>query len=268
MPYPLSRNVTVNEALAYFDAAEGNVIKSQNLFAIYDPIIGWAGTLNYMEKGIGYMIKSESNQNDFKYPAFLNNANSGAKMAGTTHQNTFPKYPMYGQNMNAVVRMPAQFDYLYIFNAKGELRGQSNAQMLNGQKLSFITIYGEQPEDLTFHIGNAFDTQATTKVIGFVPNAVLGTIANPLVLDGRPLHEINVYPNPYENEFSIQVYAAQKQEVSVWVFSVMGQQVLHNKYELQKGYNTFTVPLETTSGVHIMELNLDGIRSFHRIIRK
>jgi hypothetical protein len=33
------RKPTTNEALAYFDAVDGDVIKSQNLFAIYDPII-------------------------------------------------------------------------------------------------------------------------------------------------------------------------------------------------------------------------------------
>jgi hypothetical protein len=32
-----------------FDATDGDVIKSQNLFAIYDAIIGWNGTLSYLE---------------------------------------------------------------------------------------------------------------------------------------------------------------------------------------------------------------------------
>jgi hypothetical protein len=34
-----------------FDATDGDVIKSQNLFAIYDAIIGWNGTLSYLEAG-------------------------------------------------------------------------------------------------------------------------------------------------------------------------------------------------------------------------
>jgi hypothetical protein len=57
-----SGNQLTNEALAYFDAVDGDVIKSQNLFAIYDPIIGWNGTLNYLESGKGYMIKSTKNK--------------------------------------------------------------------------------------------------------------------------------------------------------------------------------------------------------------
>jgi hypothetical protein len=60
LPY-LYGNQLTNEALAYFDAVDGDVIKSQNLFAIYDPIIGWNGTLNYLESGKGYMIKSTKN---------------------------------------------------------------------------------------------------------------------------------------------------------------------------------------------------------------
>jgi hypothetical protein len=54
----------------YFDAVDGDVIKSQNLFAIYDAIIGWNGTLNYLESGKGYMIKSRKDQS-FKYPSYL-----------------------------------------------------------------------------------------------------------------------------------------------------------------------------------------------------
>jgi hypothetical protein len=29
---------------------------------IYDPIVGWNGTLNYLESGTGYMIKSSKEQ--------------------------------------------------------------------------------------------------------------------------------------------------------------------------------------------------------------
>ena len=67
LPYPLLGNQATNEALAYFDAVDGDVIKSQNLFAIFDPINGWNGTLNYLEAGSGYMIKSSKVQN-FSYP--------------------------------------------------------------------------------------------------------------------------------------------------------------------------------------------------------
>jgi hypothetical protein len=38
------------------------LLKSQNLFAIYD-LVGWNGTLNYLESGTGYMIKSSKEQN-------------------------------------------------------------------------------------------------------------------------------------------------------------------------------------------------------------
>jgi hypothetical protein len=35
----------ITEVLAFFDATDGDVIKSQNLFAIYDAVVGWNGTL-------------------------------------------------------------------------------------------------------------------------------------------------------------------------------------------------------------------------------
>jgi hypothetical protein len=38
----------LNVALAYFDAADGDAINPKFIM-IYDPIIGWNGTLNYLE---------------------------------------------------------------------------------------------------------------------------------------------------------------------------------------------------------------------------
>jgi hypothetical protein len=75
LPYPLSRNQATNEALAYFDAVDGDVIKSQNLFAIFDPINGWNGTLIYLETGTGYMIKSSKDQT-LTYPRYLNKSSN------------------------------------------------------------------------------------------------------------------------------------------------------------------------------------------------
>jgi hypothetical protein len=51
LPHPLLE--TSSPMKHYFDATDGDVIKSQNLFAIYDAIIGWNGTLSYLEAGKG-----------------------------------------------------------------------------------------------------------------------------------------------------------------------------------------------------------------------
>jgi hypothetical protein len=102
------RKPTTNEALAYFDAVDGDVIKSQNLFAIYDPIIGWNGTLNYLESGKGYMIKSTKDQ-IFKYPSYLSQfgyywkTNNSLTELG---QETIRPRMKYADNMNAVVSLP------------------------------------------------------------------------------------------------------------------------------------------------------------------
>jgi hypothetical protein len=50
--------------LAYFEAADGDVIKSQNLFAIYDPLVDGMEPLTYLESSKGYMVqKSTENTN-------------------------------------------------------------------------------------------------------------------------------------------------------------------------------------------------------------
>ncbi|PQB09088.1 hypothetical protein BST83_00075 [Polaribacter filamentus] len=57
LPFVVSRNVTVSDALANLDASDGDFIKSQSLFAIYSPAIGWKGSLSYLKSGEGYMLK-------------------------------------------------------------------------------------------------------------------------------------------------------------------------------------------------------------------
>src|SRR3546814_19062153 len=49
-------NMTVQEALAGYEASDEDVIKSQTGFAMYDSQTGWVGNLSYLEPGKGYML--------------------------------------------------------------------------------------------------------------------------------------------------------------------------------------------------------------------
>ncbi|MCH9659793.1 MAG: LamG domain-containing protein, partial [Bacteroidetes bacterium] len=184
LPYPINKNVSVNEAMSTFDAEDGDLIKSQNLFAIYDPLNGWSGTLSYLETGRGYMVKSSKDQT-FKYAnIFGKSSNTKTGKASTTfvHKRTAPEFAKYSENMNAVVLLPEGYNKLFIYDDEGVLKGETVNQIVGDKALSFITIYGDTAKDLTFHVGNDSSQRPTQKTITFKSNVVLGTVANPVVL--------------------------------------------------------------------------------------
>ncbi|SHH56276.1 T9SS type A sorting domain-containing protein [Flavobacterium johnsoniae] len=257
LAYPLASNQTTNEALAHFDAADGDVIKSQNLFAIYDPIIGWNGTLKYLEAGKGYMIKS-SKQQTFKYPDNLEKSKTG-KSVSNNEQETIPsEFKQYSQNMNAVVLLPKGFDELFVYDSKGVLKGTARNQMINGKELSFITIFGDETEELSFTLGDGFAKKGTSKSFTFKGNEVLGTITNPVILEEVSKSENSIYPNPFGTILNIELNALKKQEVNIQLYSVNGQLVFSQKSIIENGSNVISISPNIAQGVYIVEVKVDG----------
>lgn len=259
LAYPLASNQSTNEALAYFDANDGDVIKSQNLFAIYDPIIGWNGTLKYLETSKGYMIKSTKEQT-FKYPDNLEKSkNATSKSASNNEQETIAsEFKMYSQNMNAVVLLPKGFDELFVYDAKGVLKGVTRNQAVDGKELSFITVFGEDAEELSFTLGDGFTKKGTSKSFVFKGNEVLGTIANPIILEEVSKSENSIYPNPFKTTLNIELNAAKKQEVKVQLYSVHGQLVFSQKMVIESGNNVISISPNIAEGVYIVEVGVDG----------
>ncbi|WP_281233899.1 LamG-like jellyroll fold domain-containing protein [Flavobacterium gelatinilyticum] len=259
LAYPLASNQTTNEALAYFDAADGDVVKSQNLFAIYDPVIGWNGTLKYLEAGKGYMIKSSKEQT-FKYPDNLDRSKnaSGKSVSNNVQEAIASEFKKYSQNMNAVVLLPNGFDELFVYDSKGILKGTAVNQTINGKELSFITIFGDDTEELSFTLGNGFTKKETSKSFTFKGNEVLGTIADPVILEEVSKSENSIYPNPFAAILNIELNAAKKQEVSILLYSINGQLVFSRKTTVESGKNVISISPDIAQGVYIVETGVDG----------
>lgn len=257
LAYPLASNQTTNEALAYFDAADGDVIKSQNLFAIYDPIIGWNGTLKYLEAGKGYMIKSTKVQT-FKYPDNLERSKTGKSVSNNTQEPIASEFQQYSQNMNAVVLLPKGFDELYAYDSRGVLKGIARNQIVEGKELSFITIFGDDAQELTFTLGDGFTKKQTSKSFTFKGNEVLGTITNPVILEEVSRNENSIYPNPFATTLNFELNAVKKQEVNVQLYSVNGQLVFSQKAIIESGSNVISISPNIAQGVYIAEAAVDG----------
>ncbi|WP_298545987.1 LamG-like jellyroll fold domain-containing protein [uncultured Aquimarina sp.] len=266
LPYPIGSNQTVNEALAYFNANDGDVIKSQNLFAIYDPVNGWKGTLEYLEAGVGYMIKSGENQ-EFTYPSYLGKSSSREQSEEINTAEILTGFAQYAQNMNAVVLLPEGYDQLFVYDANGSLKGIASHQMVGDKKLSFITIYGESSEALQFYIGDGIQQKVTTKSFSFINNGVMGTIAEPVILE-EFTDDITIFPNPFENNLTITINASQDQKAIVRLYTITGQLIFIEDMTMVSGINTRNIKPDIASGTYFMQIEMGDTSITRKILKK
>lgn len=272
LPYPLSTNQPTNEALAYFDASDGDVIKSQNLFAIFDPIIGWKGTLTYLKSGVGYMIKSIKNQS-FKYPGYLENSSrSSSDLISKIDKNNndseiSSKYFEYPETMNAVVQLPEGFNELLVYDNRGILKGNAFNQEVNNNDLCFITIYGDSSEYLALFVSDGLDKKAVTNTFSFSRNDVLGTIAKPVVLEVLT-DNITVFPNPFDNELFINVNSKGSQTVTIQLFNMFGQLIFVKELPVEHGINRLKIKTKVGIGTHLLKVVMEQNTVTTKVVKK
>ncbi len=268
LPFVIGNNTPVNDALAFFEPVDGDVIKSQNLFAIYDPLNGWTGTLRYLIAGNGYMIKSSKEQN-FSYPSYLGStAKVAASVATTTEgpkiKSEFAKYP---ENMNVIVKMPEGYTSVHIYDIDGTLKGTAETQQVGDNELSFLTVYGNTDEKLVFHIVKGNREEATTKTIAFSPNMVLGTINDPIVLDVLS-DAVGIYPNPFENELKVRVFADNQQKVVLRLYSLTGQEVFKKQFDVDEGEVWLSIHPKIATGTYYLHATVNGATVSGMVIKK
>jgi hypothetical protein len=241
------------------------------LFAIYDPLIGWNGTLTYLESGKGYMVKSTKAQT-FKYPSYLASTSKIKTAKKSDNANDVSQEPIraefkqYADNMNAVVLLPAGYNELFVYDAQGVLKGSATNQSVNDSKLSFITVYGDTTEELAFYIGNGISTKKTSKKFTFKGNDVLGTISKPIMLE-EMTEGVSVYPSPFDNEITIRANAVQDQNISITLYSLSGKVVLDVKQNVVKGENVLKIQPTVASGVYVLQININGGIITHKVMK-
>ena len=256
LPYPLKNNVALNEGLSSFDAHEGDVIKSQNQFAIYDEVNGWSGTLNYLEANKGYMLRSSQEQ-IFTYPRFLwdfSNSRMSNLEIQTPEEVISAEFARFSANMNAVVLLPEGYHELFAIDDKGDLRGKAVNQVIGNQNLSFITVFGETNKELTFYIGDGERMIPTHKTFHFTANNVLGTVENPVVLGNEILGGIKIFPSPFKEELQIKLISNQDDFINIQLFNTFGQLVNTYGKSINKGINTLILNPDVGSGLYILKI--------------
>lgn len=275
LPFPLPGNRLTTESMAYFDAVDGDVIKSQTQFAIFDPILGWNGSMKYLESGKGYMLKSSKDQT-FRFPTYLAKNMSVAKpvtgllQIATTvpyeAEEKVPAFNQFSQNMNAVISLPSGYTDVFVYDESQVLKAKSSRG--TDKELIYLTIFGEKPENLFFYISNGENKQKTTASIEFQANRILGARAKPFILELPNDRSVRLYPNPFSNELTIELNAGVKQETQLEIVSITGQVIYTKAIQVQAGLNVISCRPLISDGIYLVKVQIDGREFVQKVIKQ
>ena len=217
------------------------------------------------------MLKSGSDQ-DFSYPGYMDGTSElvGSSVAKSRIESARPvaaKYRSYAENMNAVVKLPEGYNTLLVYNDAGELRGETQSRIVGDQELSFITIYGDQPEQLRFYISDGLREQATVNMFGFLGNDVIGSVAYPLVLGEREA-SLLILPNPFENILTVTLSSEQDQEAVIQLYAITGQLLFAERHTVVSGINTLNLSPNLASGIYLVKVAINGRTLQTTVVKK
>lgn len=266
--YLPSDNFTLKEALASYDAKEGDIVKSQTQMAMYSGNLGWIGSLTYMENGKGYMLQRQS-QDDavLQYPSKTSvGRKAKAAMAAAKNADGTNAYFPYSANMTAVVEVEGvelqQGDRLVSYVA-GEPRGYAEGITLpDGRTIFMLAVGGDKPEavDVTIERGGNIIAKAPS-VISYAANSNVGTINEPMHIsflgtDGG----LYVYPSPFYSQLKIRAMVDRDAYADVYVTDMSGKRVVAWN-DCNAGGNvdiTWNAGNTVPSGVYIVSISVDG----------
>ena len=177
-------------------------------------------------------------------------------------------YSKFASNMNAVVKLPEGFNELYFYNDAGELRGNTKTIKVDGKDLAFITIHGDKPELLTAFIGSNNTKQATNKSFNFSSDAILGSIARPIVIE-LPKNEISIYPNPFQEELKVAINSKEEGEAKVTIYNLATSQTYYNNvFKVNAGANIFNLRLNIPAGTYVLNIKIGEFVYYNKVIIK
>lgn len=266
--YLPSDNFTLKEALAGYDAKEGDIVKSQTQMAMYSGNLGWIGSLTYMENGKGYMLQRQSQDDaQLQYPSKTSvGRKAKAAMAAAKNADGTNAYFPYSANMTAVVEVEGvslqQGDRLVSY-VGGEPRGYAEGITLpDGRTIFMLAVGGDKPEavDVTIERGGNIIAKAPS-VISYAANSNVGTINEPMHIsflgtDGG----LYVYPSPFHSQLKIRAMVDRDAYTDVYVTDMSGKRVVAWN-DCNAGGNvdiTWNAGNTVPAGVYIVSITVDG----------
>lgn len=262
--YLPSDNFTLKEALAGYDAKEGDIVKSQTQMAMYSGNLGWIGSLTYMENGKGYMLQRQSQDDaQLQYPS---KTSVGRKAKAVKSADDATAYFPYSANMTAVVEVEGvelqQGDRLVSYVA-GEPRGYAEAIALpDGRTVFMLTIGGDKPEAVDVTVERDGDVVAKApSAVSYAANSNVGTLSEPMRISFLGTEGgLYIYPSPFYSQLKIRATVDRDAYTDVYVSDMSGKRIVAWN-DCNAGGNvdiTRNAGNSVPAGVYIVSIAVDG----------
>lgn len=185
--YNATSAMSLDEAFAGMQPEDGDVVKAQSCFAVYDGY-EWAGTLSLLEPSQGYMLYSVATADrTFAYP-LAGQTDKTAKArarrlppAGYFEPVDYHKYP---DNMSLIARVT--FDGNELPGAEiGIYAGDEcrSHAYTNDAGLAYVTIPGNAKTTLTFKLLYKGKVYTSTTTLDYESDGIVGSTFNPFVIN-------------------------------------------------------------------------------------
>ena len=279
------RSLDINTALSSISFDSGDLIKSQNSFSVFaSESLGWLGTLNALNEGEGYKLKSASNHT-LIYPdislygsnRLYNNHNQSADDYWNVNSNK------YEHSMSIIARIddinyfdPNQENVLGGFKGEECVGNITVTKIDDVNSLYFLTVYGNAEDILSFKYYDSLKDKIylSDNSIEFESNQLVGSIDDPYLIefdaqDNDNYPNINVFPNPFEDVFEIEYSIDKTSEVDIVLYDVMGRAV-KTIYTgiLENGIHMLNFDAsELSKGCYFIEINSSDVSYRKSIIK-
>lgn len=287
LSYLGQRSMSINQTLSSLNPNPGDVVKSKTAFSMYaSDNIGWLGSLNVMESGDGYMLKTDNvgmliypESSSFRVHSYPVNQNQLSDDLWFVQSNKF-------ENSMNVIAMIDDPEYLLADDAnllgafnQDSCVGNIHATKINEEEsLYFISIYGELDDEISFkyldkNLDYIFSTENT---LVFEPNKLFGTIENPypinLSIDPADINStfnLNVYPNPFNENVHIEFTIDEDSYINLDLYDVTGRKIESvNSGNYEAGIHTLSIePTHLDKGVYIIELLINEVKTRKVIVK-
>lgn len=276
--YPNAEAMDINDALSNLNATNGDVLKSKHSFSSYIEGQGWFGTLNTLEPGTGMMYHSQRNlHTTFTYSDTLTRMELIPNL--TSENNRWiPNDYEYPDNMS--VMAVVELDHIELAEGNYELAAFENGRCLGSTRLiyvapinrylAFLTLTGEENQELSFGLYNAETGQAyinASETLVFTPNTIVGGMDEPYIVQFDGLADLvenlvhaKVYPNPIDRGtmFSVDLSTNKAGSVKVEIVNALGETVS----AVRSNQHPISVKAPNVVGVYMVRIIIDDKVSY------
>lgn len=269
-------NYSLQESFNSFNPSSGDIIKSQNSFAVFDTRLGWIGTLKFLSQNRGYLYFSAKSG----VLIFPEEGNTGLRTEATPEVFWKPNYGLNPTNMSIIASVVGISSN--DASSLGAFVGENvvGATYLESNNLYYLTVNASSSDDiLTFKYENGNGDILTSKqILSYEKDALLGTASNPYRIeftdavtnlkDKSGLLNIGfdalINPNPIKSNelLKVTIKGNSAEKVSISISNVVGKVVFSNQYFVSIGnINKLSIAMHMLqSGLYFVTIT-DGSNS-------